>query len=182
MTTDLMNATTLTPAEVDSRIRELMDTYRQPLLKYAQRLTAGDTGRAEDAVQEAFLRAWTHIDRLTAERGSVLGWLRRVVHNLVMDGYRMKKFRAAEVEIESAETVAAPDQISNVDDRMLVEQVLEGLWPQHRVALTEAYLNGRTAAEVGAVLGVPVGTVKSRIHYALRAARAASLDQTLLAA
>ena len=84
------------PVDTDSRLRDLMATYQQPLLRYARRLT-GDAWRAEDVVQEAFLRAWTHLDRLTADRGSVLGWLRRVVHNLVMDGYRMKNARPTEV-------------------------------------------------------------------------------------
>ena len=156
--------------ESDSRIRELMTAYQQPLLKYAQRLTAGDTGRAEDVVQEAFVRAWTHLDRLTADRGSVLGWLRRVVHNLVMDGYRVKSARPTEVGIENAATVAGTDPIAIVVDSLLVEQVLGQLWPQHRAALVEMYLKGRTAAEVSANLGVPVGTVKSRVHYALGAA------------
>ncbi|HWB37211.1 MAG TPA: sigma-70 family RNA polymerase sigma factor [Rugosimonospora sp.] len=166
----------------ESRLRHLMVTYQQPLLKYAVRLTAGDTGRAEDVVQEAFLRAWTHIDRLTADHGSVLGWLRRVVHNLVMDGYRMKRARPVEVEIENAETVAGPDPMDDVVNSLVVEQVLGRLWPQHRTALEQTYLHDRTAAEVGAALGVPVGTVKSRVHYAVRAAREAMRDQARRAA
>jgi len=166
----------------DSRLRELMDTYQQPLLKYAQRLTGGDTGRAEEVVQETFLRAWTHLDQLTADRGSVLGWLRRVAHNLVMDGYRRKKARPAEVGIENAAEVATADPMAGVVNSVLVEQVLRGLWPQHQAALVETYLNGRTAAEISATLGVPVGTVKSRVHYALRAAREALADHTLCAA
>lgn len=169
-------------AEDDSRLRALMDTYQRPLLTYAQRLTGGDLGRAEDVVQEAFLRAWTHLDRLTADRGSVLGWLRRVVHNLVMDGYRMKRARPAEVVIDGAEAVVAADPMAGVVDSLLVEQALSGLWPQHRAALVETYLHGRTAVEVSATLGVPVGTVKSRVHYALRAARASLADRTLNAA
>jgi RNA polymerase sigma-70 factor (ECF subfamily) len=168
--------------ESDSRLRKLMDTYQQPLLRYAQRLTDGDTGRAEDVVQEAFLRAWTHLDQLTADRGSVLGWLRRVVHNLVMDGYRMKKARPTEVDIENATGVATADPTAVVVDSLLVEQVLRGLWPEHRAALVETYLNGRTAAEISATLGVPVGTVKSRVHYALRAARKATANHLLCAA
>jgi RNA polymerase sigma-70 factor (ECF subfamily) len=166
------------PVDTDSRLRDLMATYQQPLLRYALRLT-GDAWRAEDVVQEAFLRAWTHLDLLTADRGSVLGWLHRVVHNLVMDGYRMKKARPTEVDIENAAALAGADPIAEVVDSVLVEQVLRGLWPAHRAALVEAYLNGRTAAEIGATLGVPVGTIKSRVHYAMRAAREAAAEQML---
>jgi RNA polymerase sigma-70 factor (ECF subfamily) len=164
------------------RLRELMDTYQQPLLKYAQRLTNGDTGRTEDVVQETFLRAWTHLDRLCDDRGSVLGWLRRVVHNLVMDGYRMKKARPGEVDIENAAAEATADPMAVVEDSLLIEQVLHGLWPQHRAVLVETYLNGRTAAEISTTLGLPVGTVKSRVHYALRAARKATANHVLCAA
>ncbi|GAB2922002.1 sigma-70 family RNA polymerase sigma factor [Micromonospora polyrhachis] len=165
----------------ESQLRELMDTYQQPLLRYAQRLTDGDIGHAEDVVQEAFLRAWTHLDRLTADRGSVLGWLRRVVHNLVMDGYRRKRARPTEVDIEIAAAEATADPTSVVLDSLVVDQVLRGLWPEHRAALVEAYLNDRTAAEISAELGVPVGTIKSRVHYALRAARKASAAHLLCA-
>ncbi|MGW1061315.1 sigma-70 family RNA polymerase sigma factor [Micromonospora rubida] len=166
----------LSAVDGDRRLHNLMSTYQQPLLKYAQQLTGGDTARAEDVVQEAFLRAWTHIDRLTEDHGSVLGWLRRVVHNLVMDGYRAQRSRPAEVEIENAGAVAAPDVTADVVNALYVEQVLGGLWPQHRAALVETYLKGRTAAEVSVALGVPVGTIKSRVHYAMRAVRAALAD------
>jgi RNA polymerase sigma-70 factor (ECF subfamily) len=162
----------------DHRLRDLMDRYQQPLLTYAQRLTGGDSFRAEDVVQEAFLRAWTHLDRLTADRGSVLGWLRRVVHNLVMDGYRMKRSRPTEVDIENASAVpAAGDPMAEVLDSVVAERVLRELWPPHRAALVEAYLHDRTAAEIGKRLGVPVGTIKSRVYYALRAAREVAQDQ-----
>lgn len=153
-----------------------MVAHQGSLLKYARRLTAGDVGFAEDVVQETFLRAWTHIERLTADRGSVLGWMRRVVHNLVMDGYRRRKGGLVEVEIEHAHAVPLPDPMTDVVNSVLVEQALRGLWPQHRATLVEVYLNDRTAAEAGAALGVPVGTVKSRLHYAVRAVRAASPD------
>jgi RNA polymerase sigma-70 factor (ECF subfamily) len=172
----------ISAVDSDSRLRDLMGTYQQPLLKYARRLTGGDTGRAEDVVQETFLRAWKHLDQLTADRGSVSGWLRRVAYNLVMDGYRRKKARPAEVGIENAADVATADPIAGVVNSVLVEQMLCGLWPQHRAALVETYLNGRAAAEISATLGVPVGTVKSRVHYALRAARETLADHTLCAA
>jgi RNA polymerase sigma-70 factor (ECF subfamily) len=155
----------------EARLREIMAAYQQPLMVYAQRLTAGDVWRAEDVVQETFVKAWTHLDRLTEDRGSVLGWLRRVAHNLVMDGYRTRKARPTEVDIDSAAGVAGPDLMAEVLDAVVVDQALGVLWPPHQAALREFYLNGRTAAEAGAALGVPAGTVKSRVHHALRVAR-----------
>jgi RNA polymerase sigma-70 factor (ECF subfamily) len=169
-------------AESDRHLRELMDTYREPLTAYARQLAGGDADRAEDAVQETFVRAWRHLDRLTPDRGPVLGWLRRVVHNLVMDGHRSRRARPTEVAIEHAAEVMTADPTTAVLDSMLVEQVLRDLWPQHRAALVDVYLRERTAAEISASLGVPVGTIKSRVHYALRAARAALAERSLRAA
>jgi RNA polymerase sigma-70 factor (ECF subfamily) len=164
-------------ADRDQRLRDLVDSYREPLITYARRLTGGDPHRAEEAVQEAFVRAWRNLDKLTPDKGPVLGWLRRVVHNLVMDGYRTRSARPTEVTLEHAAEVALDDPAGNVDTRVLVEQILGELWPQHRAALIEVYLHGRSTAEIGASLGVPVGTVKSRVHYALRAARRVMADR-----
>ena len=169
-------------AERDRRMDDLVDSYREPLLAYARQLTGGDIHRAEDAVQEAFVRAWRRLDRMTPEHGPVLGWLRRVVHNLVMDGYRMRRARPSEVAIEQAANVTTDDPSTDIVDRLMVEQVLDRLWPQHRTALEEFYLHGRTTAEIGAALGVPVGTIKSRVHYALRAARSVVAERGMVAA
>ncbi|WP_432990155.1 sigma-70 family RNA polymerase sigma factor [Dactylosporangium sp. CA-233914] len=182
MTNTVLNTGLAGTTDSDRRLRELVDSYREPLTTYARRLTDGDNHRAEEAVQEAFVRAWRHLDKLTPDQGPVLGWLRRVVHNLVMDGYRTRKARPAEVALDQAADVALADPSDDVDNRVLVEQVLGELWPQHRAALIEVYLHGRSAAEIGASLGVPVGTVKSRVHYALRAARRVLADRTPCAA
>jgi RNA polymerase sigma-70 factor (ECF subfamily) len=163
----------------EARLRKMMTAYQRPLMVYTQRLTAGDVWRAEDVVQETFVKAWTHLDRLTEERGSVLGWLCRVAHNLVMDGYRTRKARPAEVDLDSAAGVAGPDPMAGVLDAVVVDQTLGVLWPPHEAALREIYLNGRTAAEAGVALGIPAGTVKSRVHHALRMARDTLPDHAL---
>jgi len=177
MTQTVLNDRPAGPHDGDRRLRELVDRYREPLITYARRLTGGDPHRAEEAVQEAFVRAWRNLDKLTPDQGPVLGWLRRVVHNLVMDGYRSRSTRPAEVTLEHAATVTLADHAEDVDTRVLLEQVLGELWPQHRAALIEVYLHGRSTAEIGAALGLPVGTVKSRVHYALRAARKVMAEQ-----
>ncbi|WP_432842812.1 sigma-70 family RNA polymerase sigma factor [Dactylosporangium sp. CA-092794] len=182
MTNSVLDNGPAAHTDSDRRLRELVDSYREPLITYARRLTGGDPHRAEEAVQEAFVRAWRHLDKLTPEHGPVLGWLRRVVHNLVMDGYRTRKARPAEVALDDATPVALADPAEGVENRVLVEQVLGELWPQHRAALIEVYLHGRSAAEIGESLGLPVGTVKSRVHYALRAARRVLADRTPCAA
>jgi RNA polymerase sigma-70 factor (ECF subfamily) len=164
-----------------ARYTELVLGHRPALLAYATTLTGGDRGRAEDVVQETFLRAWHHLDRLTPERGSVHGWLRRVAHNLVVDGFRGRAARPTELEFtaDHLELASAPDHADTVALSTAVATVLGRIWPEHRAAVTEVYLRDRTAAQAAAVLGVPEGTVKSRVHYALRSLRR-ELDRTAL--
>jgi RNA polymerase sigma-70 factor (ECF subfamily) len=72
----------------EDRLRTLVDGHRAAVFAQALFLTRGDAARAEDVVQETFLRAWRHWEHMSPEHGSVRGWLLRVAHNLVMDGYR----------------------------------------------------------------------------------------------
>jgi RNA polymerase sigma-70 factor, ECF subfamily len=157
----------------EDHFNQLVRLHRTTLLAYTTRLTGGDRGRAEDVVQETFLRAWHHLDRLTPERGSVNGWLRRVAHNLVVDGYRTRQARLIELELapEHAEVSAQPDHAETVLLSVAVDAVLNGIWPEHRAVLVEVYLHDRTSAQAAAALGIPEGTVKSRVHYALRTLR-----------
>lgn len=152
---------------------DLVRVHRGALLAYTTRLTAGDRSRAEDVVQETFLRAWNHLDRLTPERGSVHGWLRRVAHNLVVDGHRTRLARPPELELaaEHDEAAAQPDHAESVLLSTTVADVLGRIWPPHRAAVVEVYLRDRTCAQAAAALGIPEGTVKSRVHYALRTLR-----------
>jgi RNA polymerase sigma-70 factor (ECF subfamily) len=158
-------------ATIDSVVR----THGAALLAYATRLTGGDRQIAEDIVQETWLRAWRHLDRLTEDRGSVRGWLIRVAHNIAVDLRRRREARLTEVELPEQElpglaVIPAPND--EVETRVVVDAVLDHLSAVHRHTLVEVYFADRTAASAASVLGVPVGTVKSRIHNALRALRA----------
>ena len=171
------------PAEEtdEQRFAHIVHTHRAPLLAYTGRLVGGDMARAEDVVQETFVRAWRRIDRLTPEQGSVNGWLRRVAYNVAIDGHRMRQVRPAEVELDHPDVASRDDKADEVLMAMVVEQMLGSIWPEHRAVLVEVYLNDRTAAQAAAVLGIPVGTVKSRLYYALRALRGTIEESSLLA-
>jgi RNA polymerase sigma-70 factor (ECF subfamily) len=164
----------------EQRFVKIVRTHRASLLAYSSQLVAGDVTRAEDVVQETFARAWRRIDRLTAEQGSVHGWLRRVAYNVAMDGHRKRQVRPAEVELDPADhtdVTFCDDYAEQVLTSMTVRQMLGSIWPEHRAVLVEVYLNDRTSAQTAAVLGIPVGTVKSRLHYALATLRS---NNTLL--
>jgi RNA polymerase sigma-70 factor (ECF subfamily) len=152
-------------------VRQLYAEHGEPLLAYVLRLTVGDRHLAEDIVQETLLRAWRNAETLTPERGSVRGWLMRVAHNITVDVYRATKVRPTEVPRDAAADAVTRDLSDDVLTALEVKRALSGLTPKHRAVLMEVYFKDRTAAEAARTLGIPVGTVKSRIHYALRVLR-----------
>jgi RNA polymerase sigma-70 factor (ECF subfamily) len=163
------------------RFIDIIDTYRDPLLTYVSGLVGGDTAWAEDVVQETFIRAWGHIERLGPGFGSVNGWLRRVAHNIAMDGHRRRRTRPTEVGLDHPDVANHDDPAEHIHQVMVIHSLLDSLWPEHRAVLIEVYLQDRTAAQAAQVLGVPVGTVKSRLHYALRTLRERVPQEDLLA-
>jgi RNA polymerase sigma-70 factor (ECF subfamily) len=165
----------------EQRFVQIVQTHRAPLLAYTSRLVDGDIARAEDVVQETFVRAWNRIERLTPDQGSVNGWLRRVAYNVAVDGHRMRRVRPTEVELEHPDVEARDDRAEDVLMTIVVQDMLRGIWPEHRAVLVEVYMRDRTAAQAAAVLGVPVGTVKSRLYYALRALRGTVQESALRA-
>ncbi|MGX7828852.1 sigma-70 family RNA polymerase sigma factor [Actinokineospora sp. 24-640] len=161
-----------------STFDSIVHTHRAALLAYATRLCGGDRHRAEDVVQETWVRAWRNRDRLIEERGSVRGWLIRVTHNVAMDQHRHRAARPTEVEMPETDATFQPQADDQVLDRMLVDAALRTLPAQHRRTLVEVYFADRTAASAAEVLEVPTGTVKSRVHNALRNLRELPLLRT----
>jgi RNA polymerase sigma-70 factor, ECF subfamily len=162
----------------DGLIGTLIRQHRSVLLAHAVQLTGGDHAWAEDVVQETFIRAWRYIDRMTAEHGSVRAWLMRVAHNVVMDGHRARQARPAEAaEIETGlETIE--DASDHVLSSMLVDDALALLADGHREVLEQTYLQDKTMAAAARDLHLPVGTVKSRVFYALRYLRAEAVRRS----
>ena len=163
-----------TPAgsDADAFTDDLYARYWTNLVGYVNRMLR-DPHQAEEIAQETMLRAWRHADSLSAERGSVWGWLSRVARNITIDRMRHKRARPTEVEASAAETYAraAPDHSDGVVNSVYVANAIARLQPAHRAVLSLIYYDHRTCAEAAAVLGVPVGTVKSRLNSALRQIR-----------
>jgi RNA polymerase sigma-70 factor, ECF subfamily len=130
-----------------------------------------DREHAEDVVQETLVRAWRNLDRMPPGDEGARRWLLRVARNLAIDHMRARRARPAEVSEAAGWDTVTTDHSDAVIDRVHVQRALRSLSPDHRAVLTEVYLHGRTAQEAAAVLGIPVGTVKSRIFYALRQLR-----------
>jgi RNA polymerase sigma-70 factor (ECF subfamily) len=157
----------------ETLMRALYEEHASALLCYVLRLTSGDRQRAEDIVQETFLRAWRHPEALAEERGSVRPWLFTVARNLAVDSHRARLARPREVSDEALAVVPAADELDRALEAWQVATAMANLSSQHREVLVQTYYLGRSVAEAAAVLRVPPGTVKSRTYYALRALRLA---------
>lgn len=152
----------------------VVNQYRPALLRYVGSLTAGDRHRAEDVVQETFVRAWLSSGALNEGQGdsSLAPWLFTVARNLAIDTHRRERAIPVGGLLEDvAPDRAEADVADAVVDRCLIAQALARLSPAHRKALVLVHLLGQSGAEAARILGVSRGTVKSRTHYALLAVR-----------
>ena len=143
------------------------------LWAYCVRLT-GDRAFAQDVVQETMLRAWRSgiTDVSDTQATSARAWLFTVARRLVIDEARSAHHRREFVAETLPESVAA-DQVDAVFDTALVVDALGTLSTQHREVVVRAYYGRQTVAEIAADLGIASGTVKSRMHYGMRALRLA---------
>jgi RNA polymerase sigma-70 factor, ECF subfamily len=160
--------------DVSDDDRLVADLYRQywsPLMAFVLRLTAGDRQQAEDIVQETMLRAWRHGDRLDLATTSLMPWLTTVARRIVIDEQRKKGARPPETGEDKLDKAPVTDLSDDVLRSVIVAEAMRTLSPSHRQALNETILSDRTVNEAAVVLGIPVGTVKSRVYYALRALR-----------
>jgi RNA polymerase sigma-70 factor, ECF subfamily len=170
------------PQSDEQLVRTLYTEHGAALLGYANRLTVGDRQRAEDIVQETLLRAWQHPQAFAPEhQRTVRAWLFTVARNIAIDGARARRVRPHEIaDPEGWE----PPTVDPGLDRVLMElemtDALASLTPQHREVIVEVYYRDRSVAQAAEILGVPVGTVKSRCYYALRALRVLCQERGLL--
>lgn len=162
-------------------MRALYREHAGPLLAYVLRLVAGDRQRAEDVVQETLIRAWKNAGSLNRVTGSVRPWLVTVARRIVIDGHRSRQARPREVDPSPLEVIPAEDEIDKALWLMTLSDALDDLTPAHREALVETYFRGRTVNEAAEILGVPSGTVRSRVFYALRSMKLALEERGITA-
>ncbi|MGH2981937.1 MAG: sigma-70 family RNA polymerase sigma factor [Solirubrobacterales bacterium] len=148
-------------------VRRAYAAHSGELYGFAVR-SLGDRGLAEEAVQETFLRAWRAGDRFDPDLGSLRTWLFAILRNVVID---LGRARAARPSVAAGAPEAGHEPLEQVLLSWQVEVALRRIGDEHRRILVETYYRGRPYAEVAAKLGIPEGTVKSRVYYGLRALR-----------
>ena len=153
-------------------MRVLYDEHAAALWRYALRLT-GDQARAEDVVQETLLRAWRHPEVTEDSDRSARAWLFTVARNLIIDERRSARFRneTGAADVEAVADRAGPEEVDSALDKILLSTALSQLSEDHRAVIARAYYQGWSIAQVAADLQIAEGTVKSRLHYAVRALR-----------
>jgi RNA polymerase sigma-70 factor, ECF subfamily len=154
----------------DAVIRELYSNYANALHGYVEQFCP-DRASADDIVQETFIRAWRHLPQLSADDRPIRPWLFRVARNLLIDANRAARARPMTVQEQPAGEVGTDSGLEEILDRQLVSAALQHLSPAHQTVLVETFYRGGTMATVARELGIPHGTARSRLHYALDALR-----------
>jgi RNA polymerase sigma factor (sigma-70 family) len=156
----------------DRALAELYDRYGRVAYGLALRILR-DGALAEDAVQEGFLAVWRSADRFLAERAKPSTWILTLVHRRAVDLVRREERRRGE-PLENAPDPAgrpADEEVGLRGRRRIVQEALRRLPDDQREALELAYYGGFTQSELAERLGVPIGTVKSRMFTGLRRLR-----------
>jgi RNA polymerase sigma-70 factor (ECF subfamily) len=139
-------------------------------LDAAARLILRDPELARDAVQEALIRAWRDLPGLR-DPDRFDAWVHRLIVNACLDLVRRRRRRVIEVELSPLDMPTATDSAGSIADRQVLHEALARLDPGHRAVVALHYLLGMPLPDVAACLQIPLGTAKSRLHYALAAMR-----------
>jgi RNA polymerase sigma-70 factor (ECF subfamily) len=165
-----------------ARFEALYERFHAYVFRTAYAVT-GDRGLAEEVLQDTFVRAYKHRDKLWVDR-SPLPWLNRVALNLCYTRLGRRRLPTRVMDDVVTDTLRdhalGPDELA--EHQELCETVrsgIEALTPKHRSVVALYYLDGLSLQETAAVLGVRLGTVKSRLHYALDTLRRELLSSTL---
>jgi len=135
----------------------------------------GDEETAEDLVQEAFLEAWRSLDRLRHPERS-RAWIMQILRHRFAHWIRRKARRpnvvSDRIDVERSQP-SGPTPATDIDRRLDLEGALQRIDDQYREAFLLVFLHGLSCREAAEELGVPLGTVLSRVHRARNALRKA---------
>jgi RNA polymerase sigma-70 factor (ECF subfamily) len=140
--------------------------YARPVFGLALR-RLGDRGRAEDAVQETFASVWRAAGSYRPERGPGAPWLYAVARNAIVDNGRVRREPPVEGVEEKAGDETPADRAEAGWIAWRVHRSLGELPENERVVIELAYWRGRSQSEIAELLGIPLGTVKTRTRTGL---------------
>ena len=137
----------------------------------------GDHGDAEDATHDAALTAWRRFGDLR-EQDRFAAWFGRILHNVCRDRLRTRRLTPLSLDLEPASPGVAArfssaDQAEAIVRRDALGSAIRTLTPEHREVVILRFYFDLTVEQIAARTGAGAGTVKSRLHYALRYLRSA---------
>jgi RNA polymerase sigma-70 factor, ECF subfamily len=150
----------------DSAMAQLYDRYSSIVYAVALRVL-GDTGGAEDVLQDVFMQLWRRPSQFDSTRGQMAAWLSVIARNRAIDQLRK---RTPDTDIEDVVLSVQPDLEGEAERARVIQKVrgvLAGMPVTQRSALEMAYFEGLTHSEIASRTGEPLGTVKTRIRNGL---------------
>jgi RNA polymerase sigma-70 factor, ECF subfamily len=161
--------------DIGAPVAELYRRYSDRLYRFGVQ-ALGNTGLAEEMVQECFVRLWRTAGRFDADRGSVAAYLFVIARSVASDVRRRPSSRP----LAPVDDIQLPPQADSVDrilDALIVRDGLSTLSPAHQEVLRLVHEEGLTQSQIAKRLGLPLGTVKTRLFHGLRALRAALIER-----
>ena len=153
-------------ARDEQAMAQLYDRYSPLVYSIALRVV-GETGAAEDILQEIFMRLWRNPASFDSSRGSLPAWLAVITRNRAIDFLRK---RHSKTDLEDVKASVEPDLASDVERSRVLEKIrgaLRSMSQPQRSALELAFFEGFTHTEIAEKSGEPLGTIKTRIRSGL---------------
>nr|WP_121269426.1 sigma-70 family RNA polymerase sigma factor [Pedobacter schmidteae] len=150
-------------------IHALYDMYSGALMGVISRIIP-QTEVAEDLLQETFIKIWNSGDGYDPEKGRLFTWMMNIARNQAIDKVRSKDFRntGKNQDIENnVDFIDAQNEVSFNADTFGIKDMVSGLKPEFNTVLDMVYFKGYTHAEAAEELGLPLGTIKTRIRMAI---------------
>lgn len=162
----------------DEAFAALYNAYSSSVFNYLIRLVH-DRSLAEDLLQETFVAAWGGAGAFRRQ-STVKTWLFRIAHNRAVSWLRRHRPRSMDDELEMVDETPGPEMLSQINWRnQALLSALDALSANHRAVVELAFAHELAYSEIAQVMECPVGTVKSRMSYALRHLQRLLIDAEL---
>lgn len=147
----------------------LYDMYSASLYGVISRIVV-DTATAEDVLQDTFVKIWNSFSSYSAEKGRLFTWMVNIARNLSIDKIRSKDFKNQNKNQKLENNVTFIDEQRNTvykPELLGIKDLVETLKPEQKSILDLVYFKGYTHVEAADELGVPLGTIKTRLRMAI---------------
>jgi RNA polymerase sigma factor (sigma-70 family) len=150
-------------------VEALYDMYSSSLYGVISRIII-DTATAEDVLQETFVKIWQSFSSYSTEKGRLFTWMINIARHLAIDKLRSKEFKNQNKNQELENNVTFIDEQRNTvykPELLGIKDLVQTLQPEQRLILELVYFKGYTHVEAADELGIPLGTIKTRLRMAI---------------